>query len=330
MEQGPDVICIGEALVDFLPEEPGRKVRDVERWRRCSGGSPANVAVGLARLGARSAMLGVVGEDEFGCYLQATLSQEGVDVSHLRQTGEGKTGLVFISLTSTGERSFSFFRTRAAEFLLNLRDVDHAFVRTAKAIHCGTNSLLYPEARAAALQLVKGAQEAGQLVSSDPNLRLHLWKEPQELRTWLGELLPRCSLLKLSDDEIEFVTGTADVPRALHALHDRGVLLPVVTAGPAGAHFLWQGQVHSVPAPRVAVVDTTGAGDGFTAAFLFGLTRLFSSRAALERAEVSQLEELARFGCEVGSRVVTQLGAVSALPRRAEVEALMPQALRSR
>src|SRR5689334_17269422 len=99
MEQGPEVICIGEALVDFLPEEMGQKVRDVERWRRCTGGSPANVAVGLARLGARSAMLGVIGEDEFGIYLRQSLSSEGVDVSHLRQTGEGKTGLVFISLT---------------------------------------------------------------------------------------------------------------------------------------------------------------------------------------------------------------------------------------
>ncbi len=325
-----DVLCIGEALVDFLPEEPGQKVRDVERWRRCTGGSPANVAVGVARLGARSAMLGVIGEDEFGIYLRQSLSSEGVDVSHLRQTGEGKTGLVFISLTASGERSFSFFRTRAAESLLDQRDVDHAFARGARALHCGTNSLLYPEARAAVLQLVDAAFAAGQLVSSDPNLRLHLWKEPSELREWLGLLMPRCALMKLADDEIEFVTGTKEIPEALTRLRERGVLLPVVTAGPRGAHLLWKGELRSVPAPQVTAVDTTGAGDGFTAALLFGLTRLFSSRAELERADGATLESLARFACEVGSRVVTKLGAVSALPRRAEVEALLPPALRGR
>src|SRR5439155_1590029 len=109
------IVCIGEALVDFLPVETGRKVRDVETWTRCSGGSPANVAIALARLGAKSAFLGVTGDDELGHYLAGKLAGEGVDVSHLRLTREGKTGLVFISLSDTGERSFSFYRTRSAE-----------------------------------------------------------------------------------------------------------------------------------------------------------------------------------------------------------------------
>src|SRR4051794_8258513 len=119
-----DVICVGETLVDFLPASPGQPVRDVDTWVRCSGGSPANVAVGVSRLGGKSSMLGVVGDDEFGAYLLRALTEEGVDVSRLRRTDEGKTGLVFISLTEKGERSFAFHRTRAAEFFLAERDVD--------------------------------------------------------------------------------------------------------------------------------------------------------------------------------------------------------------
>ncbi len=324
-----DVACIGEALVDFLPRETGRKVRDVENWVRCTGGSPANVAVGLARLGARSAMLGVVGQDEFGLFLKQSLAQEGVDVSHLRQTNEGKTGLVFISLDERGERSFSFYRTNAAELFLDDRDVDPAFLSRARAIHCGTNSLLWPKSREAMRAMAEHARAEGKIVCCDPNLRLHLWANPDELRELLRALLPMCSVVKLAQDEIEFVTGTSDVDRALVALKHMGVLLPVVTSGPDGATFLWAGQRVQVPALAVTAVDTTGAGDGFTAALLFGLTRLFASHDELARAGVGELREVAAFACRVASCVVQKVGAVAGLPRFDELLADVPMLLRA-
>ena len=326
--QALDVVCVGEALVDFLPERAGRRVSEVERWTRCSGGSPANVAVGASRLGARSALVGCVGKDEFGDFLRASLSAEGVDVSRLRQTDEGKTGLVFVSLTESGDRSFSFYRTRAAELFLDGRDVDEPFLLSARAMHCGTNSLLWPYAQAAVLQMVEAMRAAGRIVCCDPNLRLHLWPDPLELRAVLGRVLPQCSVAKLSEEEISFVTGTSDVREALRALHGLGVRLPVVTRAEKGAAFLWDGQVVEVPAPSVDVLDTTGAGDGFTAALLFGLTRLYEDHAALGRARVEDLRELARFASVVGSRVTQGLGAVANLPRRAEVDASLPACLR--
>ncbi len=325
---GLDVVCVGEALVDFLPERAGQRVAEVERWTRCSGGSPANVAVGLSRLGARSALVGCVGKDEFGDFLRGALEREGVDVSHLRQTEEGKTGLAFVSLTESGDRSFSFYRHRAAEQFLGERDVDLPFVQRARAMHCGTNSLLWPEAQTAVFVMVESMRAAGRIVCCDPNLRLHLWKDPAELRGVIARILPQCTVAKLSEEEIPFVTGTEDFREVLHWLHRLGVPLPIVTRAEKGAAFLWQGRVETVDAPKVKVVDTTGAGDGFTAAFLFGLTRLYADDVAVRAARVEDLRALAQFACTVGSRVTEGLGAVANLPRRHEVESTFPEILR--
>ncbi|MBJ6765194.1 carbohydrate kinase [Myxococcaceae bacterium JPH2] len=321
-DAGPlDVVCVGETLVDFLPAAAGRAVRDVESWHPCSGGSPANVAVGLARLGLRSAMVGVVGADEFGHFLRERLAAEGVDISHLRQVTEARTGLVFISLDAKGERTFTFFRTRSAEFLLGRADVDPTFLSRGRVVHCGSNSLLLPEAREAMVTILETARAAGRIVSCDPNLRLHAWEDPSELKALLGKLLPLCSVVKLSEEEISFCTGAATPEDALAALSAMGVRLPVVTLGERGVVFLWNGEQVHVPAPRVDVVDTTGAGDGFVAGLLHGLVRWYGTPGALAQATRAELESLCTFACAVGAQVVTRLGAVAALPRVSEVAA---------
>ncbi|ATB26652.1 carbohydrate kinase family protein [Melittangium boletus] len=324
-----DVVCVGECLVDFLPERSGQRVRDVTAWTPGIGGSLANVAVGVARLGGRSACVGVVGEDEFGHLLRERLAAEGVDVSHLRQTEEGRTGLVFISLDARGERSFCYFRTRSAEFLLDERDVDLDFLARAGVVHLGTNSLKLPAARSAMLRIADAVRGAGRIVSCDPNLRLHAWEEPEVLRELLGNLLPRCTVVKLSEEEVAFATGQDGPEAALRWLAGRGILLPVVTLGEAGAVFLWRGEVVRVEAPHVRVLDTTGAGDGFTSGFLRGLSRRYANAAALADASREDLTALARFACAVGSRVVEHLGAVTGLPRREEIASEMPAWLRN-
>lgn len=312
-----DVVCLGEALVDFLPDRRGQRVREVKRWTPCLGGAPANVAVGLSRLGAKSALVGVTGGDEFGHFLHDGLAKEGVDVSRLRREVGGKTGLGFVSLTAAGERSFVFYRDHTAEKHLEPKDVRGAqrLFDGATVLHVGTNSLLLQQARVAALAAVDRAHARGQLVSCDPNLRLHLWRRPAELKDLLGKLVPRCAVVKLSDEEIDFVTGTRDVDEALARLERRGVLLSVVTRGAKGASVRLHGETRHVSAPKVKVVDTTGAGDGFMAGFLYGLTRQVTTRAALAGLDADVVEGLARFGCLVGSHAVTKLGAVAGLPR---------------
>jgi fructokinase len=325
-----DVVCVGETLVDFLPGSRGQKVHEVETWVRCSGGSPANVAIGLARLGAKSAMLGTVGQDEFGTFLRESLSAEGVDVRRLRMTDEGKTGLVFITLSDTGERSFAFYRTRSAEMFLGARDVDERFLGAARAVHFGSNSLLFPEAQQAALRMIQLAKSKGRIVSCDPNLRLHMWTDPAELKALIQAMIPSCGVVKLAEDEIGFVTGTEDPTRALGLLRKAGVKLPIVTLGEKGATFLWQDKQVHVPAPPAQRVDATGAGDGFMAGLLYGLTRLYPDAEAMDRATVGEIRELVTFGCAVGARVVEQVGAVGGLPRLEEVEGRLPAQLRTR
>ena len=322
------MVCIGEALVDFLPHETGRQVRDVENWSRCSGGAPANVAIGLARLGVKSALLGVTGKDEFGIFLTRALAEEGVDTSHLRMTDQGKTGLAFVALTEDGERSFSFHRTRSAEFFLDEVDSDVPFVQSARAVHCGTNSLIWRPAQRVAVTLMQAAQAAGKLVSCDPNLRLHVWAEPNELRELLGYLLPTCSVVKLSEEEVRFVAGTDDIDQALVALRKLGVVLPVVTRAADGAAFFWLGRVVRVPATSARAIDSTGAGDGFMAGLLYGLMRLYPDTAALKQAGIGELREVVTFACQVAARVVERVGAVAGLPKFSEVEESMPKMLR--
>jgi fructokinase len=292
-------------------------VREVKRWRPCLGGAPANVAVGLARLGAKAALVGVTGADEFGHFLHDGLAKEGVDVSHLRREEGGKTGLGFVSLTAAGERSFVFYRDHTAEKHLDRKDVRAAqrLLDGATVLHVGTNSLVLREARLAVLAAVERAQARGQIVSCDPNLRLHLWPKPSELEALLEKLVPRCAVVKLSDEEVEFVTGTRDVDVALARLERRGVILSVVTRGAKGASLRIHGETRHVPAPKVRVVDTTGAGDGFMAGLLYGLTRQASTRAALAALDADVVAEFARLGCLVGSHAVTKLGAVTGLPR---------------
>lgn len=326
--RGPDVVCVGETLVDFLPDRRGLQVHEVERWTRCSGGSPANVAVGVARLGGQSAMVGAVGQDEFGTFLRESLAREGVDVARLRPTDEGKTGLVFISLSETGERSFAFYRTRAAELFLGERDVDEPFLASGRAVHFGTNSLLFREAQRASLRMLRAATVAGRIVSCDPNLRLHLWPDPAELKSLIGVMVGASTVVKLSEEEIEFVTGTPEPRLALAALRKAGVPLPIVTLGEQGATFLWQDRQVWVPAPPAERVDATGAGDGFMSGLLYGLTRLYPDAAAMQQATVGEIRELVTFGCAVGARVVQKIGAVTGLPTRAEVEAALPALLR--
>ncbi len=315
------MICLGEALVDFLPDQRGQRVRDVTRWTPCLGGAPANVTVGVARLGGRSALVGVVGDDEFGHFLHQRLDHEGVDTTFFRHTDEGKTGLGFVSLTKSGERSFTFYRAQAAEQFLDERDTKRAASAIAKAriLHLGTNSLLQPKARKAVKAAVRRSFKAGRLTSSDPNLRLHLWPDASELRELLNELLPMLAIVKLSDEEISFVTGTTDVDQALERLEAHGVILSVVTCGAKGAAFRFGGETRRVTAPRVKVVDTTGAGDGFTSGrHTTGAARAGTTQA-LAALPSDGLEDAAQFGCAVGSRVVTKLGAVAGLPTLEEM-----------
>ena len=302
-----DVLCFGEALVDLLPDRRGR-LRDCERFAVHPGGAPANVAVGIARLGLRTAFCGVVGDDEFGHLLDRKLRAEGVDV-RFRFTREARTGLWFVALDERGDRTFfSPGGGESADKLVGEEDAAAAPVSDAAWVHCGSSCHVRPEAQRALELLVQRARAASVRVSFDPNVRAHLWRDLRDLRALCERVFPLCSLVKLSEDECEACIGERDVERAARRLRDAGVSIVCITMGERGAIALRGQRWFRAAAPRVDVVDTTGAGDGFVAGIL--------SRLALDPQPSDEaLQAALELGCRVGSSVCTKLGAVAGLPR---------------
>jgi fructokinase len=300
-------VCFGEALVDLLPDRRGR-LRDCVRFEAHSGGAPANVAVGLSRLGLETAFVGVVGDDEFGHLLDARLSAQGVQ-TRLRYTSEAKTGVWFVAIDAEGERSF-FTPTGAASADKLIDESDVLRVPQARIFHCGSSAHVRPEAQAALRIAVRRARERGMVVSFDPNVRAHLWPDLRQLRDLCADVLPFCDVVKLSEDELEICAGAFTPMAALDRLAAVGVRLACVTLGAKGAVARRDGITLEVPAPRVQVADTTGAGDGFVAGLL-----------STDPLRCDLLPAL-RFACAVGSRVCTRAGAVAALPTLEEAESL--------
>lgn len=313
-----DVLVQGEALVDLLPDRRG-PLRRVGSFAVHAGGAPANVAVGLARLGARVALLGLVGEDEFGAFLHDALAAEGVDVSGLQRTRAGKTGLSFVELDEQGERRFFGYGAPTADAFFGPEHLDEALVRRARIVHVGSNGLVSEAGVAATTALLAQARAAGAVISVDPNVRLHLWRDVALLRPRLQPVLAAASLAKLSLEEADFWLGAAPAEEQARRLVHEGLPLAIVTAGDAGA--VWarrDGAMGRVAAPRVAVVDSTGAGDGFVAGLLAALAPALPPGVTPAELSVEALHAAIVQGCRVGAAVVGKLGATAGLPRAGE------------
>ena len=303
----PDVLCFGEALVDLLPDQRGR-LRDCERFEVHSGGAPANVAVGLARLGVPTAFCGVVGDDEFGQLLARKLRDEGVD-TRLRFAAEARTGLWFVALDERGDRTFfSPGGLDSADKTISRQDALAAPIPDARWLHCGSSCHIRPEGQRALKAAVQRAAAASVRISFDPNVRVHLWRNLGALRALCESVFPACTLVKLSEDECETCVGERAPTRAAERLRDLGVRIACITLGERGAIALRDGRWFRADAPRVEVVDTTGAGDGFVAGLL---SRLARDPEPSDDALQSALE----LACEAGSQVCTRMGAVAGLPR---------------
>lgn len=326
-----DVLSFGEALVDFLPERRGR-LRDVETFRKVVGGAPANLAVGLGRLGRRAALMTKVGDDEFGRYLRQALEADGVDCQAVRPTREAKTGITFVSLDASGDRSFLFFREPSADLTVRPSDVDEATVARSRIFQLGSNLLTEPGPRQATHHALALAGEHGCIVTYDPNVRLHLWPEgPEAARRHALSVCQHAHLVKVNDEELAFLGEGRDAAALFcEVMAPAGVVALVVTHGAGGAE-VYCGQTHAtVDAPPVDVVDTTGAGDGFMAGLLTALCEqaldpdptldAAGIGAALEAWSAEDWQRVLALGCRVGSTVCQSLGATPGLPRRDELE----------
>ncbi len=307
-----DVVSCGELLIDFVALRRGVRLAEAPAFRRAAGGAPANVAVGVARLGHRAAFLGQVGDDDFGRYLAEVLRRASVDVRGLRFTAAARTALAFVSLRADGERDFLFYRHPSADMLWRPEDVDHEVVRATRIFHFGSISLIGEPVRSATLTALAEARAHGALVSYDPNLRLALWPSAEAAREGILLGWREADLVKLSEDELVFLTGSPN-PAAVRQLWHERLRLVVVTRGAAGCTYITSEGSGTVPGFSVPVVDTTGAGDGFVAGLLVGLLEQDGdwSQEAIELA--------LRLANAVGALVCTRRGAIPALPTRSRV-----------
>lgn len=311
-----DIITLGEALIDFVPTESGLPLAEVEKFYRRFGGAPANVAVGLSKLGEEVGFIGKVGEDSFGDFLERKFRENDVDVSGLQKTREANTTLAFVSLTEAGERDFAFYRNPGADELLTGDEIDEDYVASSKFLHFGSLSLTKQESREATVKAVRCANRNGVTVTMDPNLRVDLWEDERKLKKTVKELLPEVEVVKLSEEEALFLTDSTGLEAATNAILKEGPKLVVATRGEKGCLLNFHGSVHRIGGHRVDVKDTTGAGDGFMAGTLHKLIQLNGNLEGLTENNVLDAVE---FGNAVAAMTTTDYGAISSFPNKKEV-----------
>lgn len=305
------VISLGEALIDFIPVDGENKL-----FEKNPGGAPANVAVGLSKLGTRTAFIGKVGKDALGRFLYDRLNDEGVNLNNMILTDQAKTALSIVTLDESGDRSFDFFGERSADRLLKKQEIDDELFGDYKIFHFGSISMIDEIGREATCYALELANERGMYVSYDPNLRKSLWKDLEKAKKIIKSVLGKVNILKVSSEEMKFLTGLEDISEGTEQIKDKNELdIVLVTDGANGVYFYKNELIH-VPAQKVKAVDTTGAGDAFVAAFL---NRINESEVALKNLSNKKLIKFCEFANYCSSLVVKKQGAMSKLPEKEEV-----------
>jgi fructokinase len=312
----PQAIALGELLIDFVSIDRDVPLSELPRFSGAAGGAPANVAVGLSRLGIGAGFIGKVGADPFGEFLRRTLKSEGVDVEFLRLSEGVRTTLAFVASRTDGQKDICFYRNPGADALLNASEVSAEYIQSARLFHFGSVSLSQSPAREATMYAATVAREAGLLISYDPNWRPGLWSDPVEANGRIWAAVPFAHIVHCAEEEWEFITGTADLVQGARKIIDAGPQLVVVTRGERGCYYD-DGEVRGeVPGFTVPVVDPLGAGDAFVAAMLFRLTRLPGGR----RPSVDELREVMRYANAAGALTCTRRGVIPSLPSAEQID----------
>lgn len=308
------LIAIGEALIDMISAEQGCEVKDAPCFIPKVGGAPANVCGAFVKLGGAASLVTMLGRDAFGDKIYEYLASNGIDCSHILRTSRANTSLAFVSRARDGGRSFSFYRNPGADMLLSADDVRGEWFEDCYALHFCSVSLGDFPMRGAHEKAIEYASRRGAIVSFDPNLRFNLWDSPEKLKAAVLQFIPRCDILKISDEELEFITGKTDIYAAAEELLAGGVKLLVYTRGNEGAMaFNACGSASSL-AVSANAVDTTGAGDGFIGSFLHSLCSDNVRAEELARLDSRRLLRYLDFSNRYCARSVEREGAIASYP----------------
>ena len=306
------ITTIGEILVDLTQESLYNSIRHFAAY---PGGAPANVAVAAARLGARTAFIGCVGNDSFGVMLSETLERNGVDISGLQVSENANTTLAIVTVDPNGERNFSFYRKPGADTQIDLEAALSATRNETGILHFGSVSLTGEPSRSVTLKVVEEARKRGTLITYDPNYRASLWKDPGEAISRMREPLGFCDVLKISDEETSLLSGEKEPEAAARQLAHAGIRLVLVTLGAKGVYYRMGEYTGTVPGFSVKVADTNGAGDTFFGAVLSKI----AGRGGLDGLLQAELEEILLFANKAASITTSRHGAIPAMPVLSEV-----------
>lgn len=310
--------AIGEALIDFIPNTTNVNLKDVTTFSRQVGGAPCNVACAVQKLGQEAHMITQLGNDAFGDRIIETIADIGVDVSHIKRANEANTALAFVSLTADGQRDFSFYRKPSADMLYHEDNIGELQFSADDIMHFCSVDLVDSPMKQAHHAMIENMLTANGTVVFDPNVRLPLWDNPQDCRRAILEFIPYAHIVKVSDEELEFITGIKDENKAIQSLFQGNVELVIYTKGKDGAvAYLKNGQIISHEGFKVKAVDTTGAGDAFIGAVISKL--LASNTKDLTTLFENEGQEILAFSNKVAAKVTTQYGAIESLPTLEEV-----------
>lgn len=308
------LITIGEALIDFIPMETGVALKEVSGFVKSPGGAPANVASCVKKMGGESQIITKLGNDAFGDFLEEKMSSVGIDTASILRSDKANTALAFISLHADGEREFSFYRKPSADMLLEANEIEEDWFKTGDILHFCSVDLVDAPVRNAHDEAIRIAKEKNMIISFDVNVRLSLWDNHDEYRKIINKYIDKANVLKVSDEELEFVTKISDEKQGIEYLR-RKVDFLVYTKGAEGAYIYTKNIVAYHKGFKVNAVDATGAGDSFIGAVLYELLYKYDMTQLLEK----ELQDIITFANATGALVVTKKGAIDVMPTLEEV-----------
>lgn len=313
------LMAIGEALIDFIPEESGKAMKDVCGFRPAVGGAPANVCGAYRKLGGAAEMVTQLGDDPFGDKIVEEFSHYNIGTAHVLRTKEANTSLAFVALKEDGNREFSFYRKPGADMLMSADVVEQKWFEDAFALHFCSVSLGNFPMKDAHKKAIEYAKEAGAIISFDPNIRLALWENASDLKAAILEFMPKANILKVSDEEIEFITGKKTVEEARDQLFTGDVQMVVYTKGADGAECYTRNAKASVKGHKVDAYDTTGAGDAFIGSFLYQLSADGIDFNSLADVSKEKMEAYLEFSNRYCAKSVLKAGAIASYPTMDEM-----------
>ena len=313
-----DVVALGELLIDFASRSAD--ANGYPTMQALPGGAPANFLAALTKYGKSTAFLGKVGDDTFGHLLVGTVKDAGIETRGIVVDPTVFTTLAFVTFDDAGDRSFSFARKPGADTRLSWEEVDKSLIDEAKVFHFGTLSLTDEPVRTTTQRCVAYAKEQGKLITCDPNLRKPLWRSTEEAKEQILWSLSQADVVKISDDEVDFLWSCTPEEGADKLLKEFGVSLAMVTLGPKGCLLKTKNAVCQVTSPKVNPVDTTGAGDIFGGSAVY---RLLERNKPIEELTAEDLRFIAAFASTAASLSTEAPGGIPSIPEMNTVLAAM-------